>query len=202
MCRTRCLQSTYSPPVGSIYAPKGLQIQNSSGFYSEYFDKFLRKKNNENLKHMKHESWFRTYRVNKMTHKIFSNLRKHSEVSQFIVWHCVSTQQRLTVTMFSVEEKQRETRHSLADFCVSRMIWTACTLTWTLVRGQQQASVVLLLDMNPSLWNSRLIMQTRKYLQNLHWRRIKVFGMYSPVQLHKGKINYHPIITYFYAVLS
>lgn len=26
--------------------------------------------------------------------------------------------------------------------------------------------------------------------------------MYSPFQLHKGKINYHPIITYFYAVLS
>lgn len=151
MCRTRCLQSTYSPPVGSIYAPKGLQIQNSSGFYSEYFAKFLRKKKNENLKHMKHESWFRTYRVNKMTHKIFSNLHKHSEVSQFIVLTlCVNTTETNGDHVLG-RQKQRETRHSLADFCVSRMIWTACMLTWTLVRGQQQASVVLLLDMNPCL---------------------------------------------------
>lgn len=138
MCRTRCLQSTYSPPVGSIYAPKGLQIQISSGFYSEYFAKFLRKKINENLKHMKHESWFRTYRVNKMTHKIFSNLRKHSEVSQCIVLtHSYNTTETNGGHVLG-RQKQRQTCHNLDDFCVSQMIWTACILTCTLVRGQHR----------------------------------------------------------------
>lgn len=174
MCRTRCLQSTYSPPVGSIYAPKGLQIQISSGFYSEYFAKSLRKKINENLKHMKHESWFRTYRVNKMTHKICSNLRKHSEVSQCIVLtHSYNTTETNGGHVLG-RQKQRQTE------CLLQSSWFLCftndldcmhtnmhASAWA-----TQASVVLLLDMNPSLWNSRLIMQTRKYLQNLHWRRI------------------------------
>lgn len=101
---------------------------------------------------MKHESWFRTYRVNKMTHKIFSNLRKHSEVSQCIVWTHSYNKTETNGGHVLGRQKQRQTCHNPADFCVSQMIWTACILTCTHASAwATQASVVLLLDMNPSL---------------------------------------------------
>lgn len=108
------------------------------GFTLNILPSFWEKNINENLKHMKHESWFRTYRVNKMTHKIFSNLRKHSEVSQCIVLtHSYNTTETNGGHVLGCQ-KQRQTCHNLADFCVSQMIWTACILTCTLVRGQHR----------------------------------------------------------------